>query len=343
MRPGAISRRRFVAGAGAVGVSATGLGLLVGCGRLPWQAAPAKVPRIGLLGQGSSGPSSRDSFFQGLHDLGYTEGQNLLVESRYAEAEVDRAPVLAAELVHLPVDVIVAGGARWILAAKQATSSTPIVMAFTSMDPIAEGLIASLARPGGNITGLTSNVQGAQLGAKRLELVREALPGIARVAVLWDEGDPVHVARWGEIQTAGPILGLQVQSLALRDPADLMGAFVAAAAEHAEALIVLTNTLTASRMRRPILDLVARSRLPAMYEDQDWVRDGALMAYGPSVPAMWYRAAYYVDRILKGTNPADLPIEQPMRFDFVVNLTTARKLGVTFPNEIMLQVTEVIQ
>jgi len=134
-----------------------------------------------------------------------------------------------------------------------------------------------------------------------------------------------------------------VQSLALRDPADLMGAFVAAAAEHAEALIVLTNTLTASRMRRPILDLVARSRLPAMYEDQDWVRDGALMAYGPSVPAMWYRAAYYVDRILKGTNPADLPIEQPMRFDFVVNLTTARKLGVTFPNEIMLQVTEVIQ
>jgi putative ABC transport system substrate-binding protein len=122
-----------------------------------------------------------------------------------------------------------------------------------------------------------------------------------------------------------------------------MGAFVAAAAEHAEALVVLTNTLTASRMRRPILDLVARSRLPAMYEDQDWVRDGALMAYGPSVPAMWYRAAYYVDRILKGANPADLPIEQPMRFDFVVNLTTARKLGVTFPNEIMLQVTEVIQ
>jgi putative tryptophan/tyrosine transport system substrate-binding protein len=161
--------------------------------------------------------------------------------------------------------------------------------------------------------------------------------------VLWDAGDPVHVVRWVEIQAAGPLLGLQVQSLALDDPADLTGAFEAAAREHAEALIVLTNTRTASGMRGPILDLVARSRLPAMYEDQDWVRDGGLIAYGPSVPSMWYRAAYYVDRILKGAKPADLPVEQPTIFDFVVNLKTAQALGLTFPNEIMLQVTEVIQ
>jgi putative ABC transport system substrate-binding protein len=266
-----------------------------------------------------------------------------LVESRYTEAQADLLPALAAELVRLPADVLVVEGGRAIVAAKNTTTSTPIVMGYTSIDPVAEGLIASLARPGGNITGLTSNVQGAQFGAKRLELVRQALPGIARVAVLWDEGDPVHVARWGEIQAAGPILGLHVQSLALHDPADLPGAFDAAATERAEALIVLTNTLTASRMRGAILDLVTRSRLPAMYEDQDWVRDGGLMAYGPSVSAMWYRAAYYVDRILKGAKPADLPVEQPTTFDFVVNLKTAQVLGLTFPPEIMLQVTEVLQ
>jgi putative tryptophan/tyrosine transport system substrate-binding protein len=332
-----LSRRQVVAGAGAAS-----LGLLAGCGRWPWQAPP-KVPRIGLLSNGSAGPSSRDRLFEGLRDLGYLEGQNLLVEARYTEAQADLLPALAAELVQLPVDVIVVEGARAILAAKNATTSTPIVMGYTSIDPAAEGLIASLARPEGNITGLTSNVQGAQFGAKRLELVRDTLPGIARVAVLWDEGDPVHVVRWGEIQAAAPILGLQVQSLALDDPADLTGAFEAAARGHAEALIVLTNTRTASRMRGPILDLVARSRLPAMYEDQDWVRDGGLMAYGPSVPAMWYRAAYYVDRILKGAKPADLPVEQPTTFDFVVNLKTAAAFGITFPNEIMLQVTEVIQ
>ena len=218
-----VGRRQFVVGAGAAGA-----GLLAGCGRLPWQAPP-KVPRIGLLSQGSAGPSSRDSLFEGLRDLGYLEGQSLLVEARYTEAQADLLPALAAELVQLSVDVLVVEGGRAILAAKNATTSTPIVMGYTSIDPVAEGLIASLARPGGNITGLTSNVQGAQFGAKRLELVWDALPGIARVAVLWDEGDPVHLTRWGEIQAAGQLLGLQVQSLALHDPADLTGAFEVAA------------------------------------------------------------------------------------------------------------------
>jgi putative tryptophan/tyrosine transport system substrate-binding protein len=333
-----LSRRQLVLGAGAAG-----LGLVAGCGRWPGQAEPPKVPRVGLLGNGSAGNSSSDRLFDGLRDLGYVEGQNLHVEPRYTEGQVDLLPTLAAELVQRPVDVIVVQGAFAILAAKNATTSTPIVMGYTSIDPVAEGLIASLARPGGNITGLTANVQGAQFGAKRLELVREALPGIAHVAVLWDAGDPAHIARWGEIQAAGPILGLEVQSLALHESADLTGAFEAAAREHAEALIVLTNSRTASVIRRPILDLVASSRLPAIYEDRDWVRDGGLIAYGPSVPAMWYRAAYYIDRILKGTRPSDLPVEQPTVFDLVVNLKTAQTLGITFPNEIMLQVTEVIQ
>jgi putative tryptophan/tyrosine transport system substrate-binding protein len=199
-----------------------------------------------------------------------------------------------------------------------------------------------LARPGGNVTGVTATVRGAQLGAKRLELLRDALTGLTRVGVLWDEADPVHIARWGEIRAAGGTLGLDTRSLGVRGPDDGAAALEAAANEHIDALIVLHNALTQGQ-RATIVDGTARSHLPAMYEYREWASVGGLMSYGPSVGAMWYRAAQYVDKILKGAKPADLPVEQPMTFEFVVNLKTAEALGITFPNEIMLQLTEVIQ
>jgi putative ABC transport system substrate-binding protein len=330
-----LSRRQFMLGAGAAS-----LGLVAGCGRLPWQGEPqapvqARVPRIGLLGQSSAGSlSTRDALFQGLHDLGYVDGQNIMIESRLA-------PELAADLVQLAVDVIVVDGGRAVLAARRATDTIPIVIGFSAIDPVGEGLVASLARPGGNVTGVTATVRGAELGAKRLELLRDALTEFTRVGVLWDEADPVHIARWDEIRAAGATLGLDTRSLGVRGPDDVAAALEAAANEHVEALVVLHNALTQGK-RATIVDGTARSHLPAMYEYGEWASSGGLMSYGPSVGAMWYRAAYYVDRILKGAKPVDLPIEQPMRFDFVVNLKTAQALGISFPNEIMLQVTEVI-
>jgi putative tryptophan/tyrosine transport system substrate-binding protein len=327
-----LARRRFVQGAGVAG-----LALLAGCGRLLGTAQPqAKVPRIGLLGQSSSGPAStRDGFFQGLHDLGYVDGQNVLVETRLA-------PELAAELVGLSVDVIVADGGRAVLAAKNATDAIPIVIGFSAVDPVAQGLIASLARPGGNVTGVTANVQGSQFGAKRLELLRDALRRLTRVGVLWDEGDPITIARWGEIRAAGEVLGLETQSLAVRGPDDVAAALEAAARAPVDALIVLHNALTQDR-RPTIVDLAASSRLPAMYEYREWASAGGLMSYGPSVGAMWYRAAQYVDKILKGAKAAELPVEQPREFDFVVNLRTAQALGLTIPQHVLLQATEIIQ
>ncbi|HEY7062575.1 MAG TPA: ABC transporter substrate-binding protein [Chloroflexota bacterium] len=338
-----ISRRRFVQGAGVAG-----LGLLAACGQLPGQAAPqapaqAQVPRIGYLGQGSSEPSpTRDVFFQSLRDLGYVDGQNIRIESRFTETQFERAPELAAELVGLPVDVLVVGGGRAVLAARRATDTIPIVMGFSSVDPVAEGLIASLARPGGNVTGVTASVQGAQFGAKRLELLRDALNGLTRVGVVWDEGDPITIARWGETRAAGETLGLQTLSLAVRGPDDVVAALEAAASEHLDALIVVHNALTGDR-RPMIIDRAARSRLPAMYEYREWVSTGGLMAYGPSRSAIWYRAAQYVDKILKGAKPADLPVEQPREFDFVINLKTAQALGLTIPQHVLLQATEIIQ
>jgi putative ABC transport system substrate-binding protein len=330
------TRRQFVQGAGVVG-----FGLLAGCGRLPFQAQPqaqvqTKVPRVGLLGQSSTGPSSpRDAFFQGLRDSGYVDGQNILIETRLA-------PELATELVRLPVDVIVADGGRAVLAARKVTDTIPIVIGFSSIDPAAEGVIASLARPGGNVTGVTASVQGAQLGAKRLELLRDALTGLTRVGALWDESDPVHVARWSEIRAAGETLGLETQSLVVRGPDDVAAALGAAAREHVDALIVLHNALTQNR-RPMILDHAARSRLPAMYEYREWASTGGLMSYGPSIGAMWYRAAEYVDKILKGAKTADLPVEQPREFEFVINFQTAEALGLAIPQHVLLQATEVIQ
>jgi putative ABC transport system substrate-binding protein len=279
--------------------------------------------------------STRDAFFQGLHDSGYVEGQNIAIESR-------PAPELAPELVQLPVDVIVVDGGRAALAARKATDSIPIVIGFSAIDPVGEGLIASLARPGGNVTGVTANVQGAQLGAKRFELLRDALTKFARVGILWDETDPVHIARWDEIRGAGGTLELDSRSLAVRGPGDVAAALEAATNERVDALIVLHNALTQSQ-RATIVDGAARGHLPAMYEYREWPAAGGLMSYGPSVGAMWYRAAQYVDKILKGAKPADLPVEQPMLFEFVINLKTAQALGLTIPQHVLIQATEILQ
>jgi putative tryptophan/tyrosine transport system substrate-binding protein len=330
-----LSRRAFVAGA-------AGLGLVAGCGRLPWQAeAPAKVPRIGVLAFVTADPSAADNaaFRQGLRDLGYSEGQNITLEWRSPGDRRDQLPALTAELIGLPVDVIVAQGFAATEAAKQASTTIPIVMAF-STDPVRVGQVASLARPGGNLTGLATLT--GQLVGKRLELLRDTVPGLARVAML---GNPAVVERafeFEETAAAAQALGLGLQSVELRSGRDLESAFASILQGRAEALVVQGNVVT-NNHRPEIGDFATAHRLPTMTTRRAFVEDGSLLSYGPDFLEMNRRAAYYVDRILRGTKPADLPVEQPMRFEFVVNMKTAQALGITFPNEIMLQVTEVIQ
>ena len=329
------SRRQVVQGAGAVG-----LGLLVGCGRWPGQVEPpAKVPRIGWLSFDPAVQSiaRQESFRQGLREFGH--GEQILIESRYADGLPARLPALAAELVQLPVDILVTAGGPTALAAHAATSTVPIVMVF-ERDPVAEGLVASLARPGGNLTGLT--VFSRQLGPKRLELLHEALPGVTRVAYLWDRA--VSTEATTSLQIAeGPAqaLGLQLQSLEIREPSDLDAAFEAASREHAEAVSAVSPIASGQRAR--VIALAAHYRLPAMYNTAEFVREGGLMSYALDRVAHYRRAAYYVDRILKGTKPADLPIEQPREFEFVINLKTAQALGLTIPQHVLIQATEVIQ
>jgi putative ABC transport system substrate-binding protein len=330
-----ISRRQFALGAGV-----TGFGLLAGCGRLPFQQdAPPKVYRIGFLSGAVSASSAEfEAFRQTLRALGYVEGHNLVLESRFNERD-DQLPALAADLVRLPVDIIVGSGTPANQAAKDATGTIPIVIA-ASGDPVKTGLVASYAHPGGNLTGFSALTQG--LSGKRLQLLTEAIPGVSRVAVLGNPANPVVALTLSEMPAAAHTLGVGLQVLEVQDPGDFEGAFETAAREGAEALITELDTMI-SNYRTPIVELAAKHRLPAMYPIADFARAGGLMAYGVTLPDLYRRAAGFVDKILKGTRPADIPIEQPMTFDFVVNLKTAQALGITFPNEIMLQVTEVIQ
>jgi putative tryptophan/tyrosine transport system substrate-binding protein len=292
------------------------------------------VPRIGWLGSGfppSDADRQRSPFLQGLRELGWVEGQNIAMEWRYAEENADRLPALAAELVQLRVDVIVAGDSGAQNPARQATSTIPIVMMIS-----ADHYVASLARPGGNITGLT-NIS-PELAGKRLELLKEAVPGMARLAVL----GPPNQRSWPETAVAARALGLQLHTLQIERPDEYEQAFAAATRERAEALIVLPSPST-NRYRRQIVNLAAQSRLPAMYALKEYVEVGGLMAYGPSIPALSRRAATYVHKILQGAKPADLPVEQPMRFEFVINLKTAQTLGLTLPPHLLFFADEVIQ
>jgi len=300
---------------------------------------PAKVLRIGYLTARSGGSHLDDAFRQGLRDLGYTEGENIAILHRSSEGLSERLPDLAAELVRLKVDVIVAATTPAVQAAQQATKTIPIVMA-VSGDPVESGFVASLAQPGGHITGLS--LQTPELSARQLELLKEAVPRVSRVAVLWNMPGPLGARTWTGMGRAARALGVQLQSLEVGGPDDLGRSFQAATRRRAGALLVLAGPVLHTHRTR-ILELAAESRLPAMYGLTEYAKAGGLMAYAPNLPYMYRRAATYVDKILKGAKPADLPVEQPTRFELVINLKTAKALGLTFPPSILIRADQVIQ
>jgi putative ABC transport system substrate-binding protein len=274
-----------------------------------------------------------------LRALGYVEGESIVLEWRGTPGGPDRLRGLAKELVELNVDVILATAFVSARAAKDVTSTIPIVVGATN-DPVESGLVSSLARPGGNVTGLS--LVAPQLSAKRLELLKQAVPYPTRAAVLAYPSGATVERDWRETESAGQTLGLQVQRLEVDSPDAFGAAFETAMQEGAHALVVLPTALFGREAKR-IVELAATHRLPAMYENRTFAEIGGLMSYGANPVTVFRRAAYYIDRILKGAKPSDLPVEQPMTFEFVVNLKTARELGLTFPNEIMLQVTEVVE
>jgi putative ABC transport system substrate-binding protein len=304
---------------------------------------PAKVFRVGILGTfpptTPEGSRLQGAFLEGLRELGYMEGRNLVIERRYAEGNEDRLPELAAELVRLKLDVIVAMGGSPPYAAKGATSTIPIV--FTNNgDPVGSGLVASLARPGGNVTGLSLTTP--ELLGKRLQLLKETVPGVSRVAVLSNPTSPMHALSLREAEVAARALHVQVQIVEARAPGELAGAFSAATKGSAGALVVLGGPLY-MRERTRIAELAAKSRLPVMAAQREYAEAGSLLAYGANLRESHRRAAAYVDKILKGAKPGDLPIEEPTKFELVVNLKTARALGLTIPPTVLARADEVIQ
>jgi putative ABC transport system substrate-binding protein len=292
-----------------------------------------------LTGSAPGRPQAEEAFHQGLREAGYIEGQNLVIEYRRAEDDIGRLPGQAAELVALSVDLIFAPNTPAIVAAQQATRTIPIVMAVAA-DPIGSGFIDSLAHPGGNITGTTQSA--SQLAAKRLELLKAVVPMAERMMVLWNPADVATPRQWAETQDAAALLGVQLQSLEVVDLNRLDTALDAVDVHSVDALVALSDR-TVMNNRGRIVDFSASSRLPAMYTERDFVDAGGLMSYGPSFAGLWRRAAYYVDRILKGAKPADLPVEQPREFDFIINLKSAQRLGLTIPRHVLLQATEIIQ
>jgi len=301
----------------------------------------AKVPRIGFLSALSPDgvPAWLETFRQGLRDLGYVEGKNIVIEWRYAEGKLNRLPSLANELVSLKVDVIVSGGPAVTRAAKEATSTIPIVMGFDN-DPVGSGFVASLARPGGNITGLSNFAP--EMSGKRLELLKEIVPKLSRVAVLGESTQPGNAQILKETELAAGTFGVQLQSLDVRGPKDIETAFQAASKGRAGAVLVLSSPVATS-YRTQLADLAVKSRLPAIYSQRENAEAGGLMYYGVHTPDLFRRAATYVDKILKGAKPADLPVEQPTKFEFVVNLKTAKQIGLTIPPNVLARADKVIK
>ncbi len=307
---------------------------------------PAKVPRIGYLsGLPRSAPmfqQNRRAFLQGMREYGYIEGQTIAVEWRFAEGRPERLPDLAAELVRLKVNLIVAEATPAARAAKEATSTIPIVIP-DAADAVGSGLVASLARPGRNVTGLS--FLGPELVGKRLQLLKDVVPGMTRVAVLWHPdlyGEGTVKIMSEETEAATRALGVRLQRVEARSPNDLVGAFGAMTAGRAGALLLWTSPMFFAERRR-IVDLAAKNRLPSVYPWREAVDAGGLMGYGPPIPDLFRRAAVFVDKILKGAKPADLPVEQPTRFELVINLKTAKALGLTFPPSILVRADQVIQ
>ena len=305
---------------------------------LPAEAQTKKVPRIGFLSPFIGSASEfHEAFRQGLRDLGYVDGQNIAIESRSSEGRDDRLPDLAAELVRLKVDVIVTTGPVAVRAAKEATGTIPIVMGAVG-DAIEFGFVASLARPGGNITG--SSWLNTELSAKRLELLKETLPKVARVAALWDQATGAAYLR--PVEEAARSLALQLHALEVRSPNDFDSAFERAKKAGAGGLVIVPSPVFNAHRTR-LVELAAKSRLPAMYFRREFVDAGGLMAYGPSFNDLYRRAATYVDKLLKGAKPAELPVEQPTKFELIINLKAAKQIGLTIPPNVLARADKVIK
>jgi putative ABC transport system substrate-binding protein len=304
--------------------------------------SPEKVPRVGFLGPRtrSNDAGFLDAFLQGLRDLGWVEGKTIVIEYRWAEGKSDRLPDLAAELVRLKVDVILAGSGAVAVAVKNATETIPIVMA-TAGDPVGLGLVTSLARPGGNVTGLSFSV-GTDIVGKWLELLKETVPKARRVAVLSNPANPSQALAIENVIVAARAVGVQLQLLEARGPNQFDNAFAAMARERAEALLVVLDPFFGFHRSR-LSALAAKSRIPAMYGSREYAEAGGLMSYGANFRHNFHRSATYVDKILKGAKPADLPIEQPVKFELVINLKTAKLLGLTIPPSLLLRADQVIE
>ncbi len=302
-----------------------------------------KVPRVGYLSPGSSSDPARrrrfEAFRQGLRELGYVEGQNIAIESRWAEGKYDRYSALAADLVRLKVDVIVAVGGRATQDAQQATRTIPIVMSVV-IDPVGSGLVASLARPGGNVTGLT--IMASDLIGKQLELLKEVVPKVSRVALLWNPANPGSAPQLRQAEAAARALGVRLQPLEARGPQEIDSAFAAMTRERAGALLILPDAIFGNQ-RRQIAELAAKRRLPSLLGVGEYAEAGGLMTYSANNLDLERRAATFVDKILKGAKPADLPVEQPAKFELVINLRTAKAIGLTIPQSLLRRADEVIQ
>ena len=302
---------------------------------------PTQVPRIGHLAAASlSAVAARtEAFRQGLRELGYVEAKNIVIESRWAEGKTERLPELAAELVLLKVDVIVTGGPSVNRFAKQATVTIPIVLAFDN-DPVGNGFAASLARPGGNITGLST--QYPEISGKQLELLKEIVPRFSRVAVLGNSTQPGNPQALREVETDAKAFGVKLQYLDVLGPKDIETAFREASKGHADAVLVLASQLVTSHPKQ-FAELAAKNRLPAIYWSPEFVEAGGLMAYSVSITDLFRSAATYVDKILKGAKPADLPVQQPTKFEFIINLKAAKKIGLTIPPNVLARADRVIR
>jgi len=302
---------------------------------------PARIPRIGILIPSSASLNSArvEAFRQRLREHGYVEGKNIVIEYQYAEGKLERLPDLATELLRLKVDVIVTAAGPAISAAKKASATIPIVFA-TAADPVGSGYVSSLARPGGNITGLS--LMAPDLDGKRLELLKEAFPKVARVAFLWNSGGIRGNLSLTEMEAVAKALGLKLQSLPVRSLDDFDSAFAQAKREGAQALITSVNPLIGNQQGQ-VLDFAAKNRLPAMYPFSEFVEAGGLMSYGPNITDHWRRAADFVDKILKGTKPAELPVDQPKKFEFIINLNAAKQIGLTIPPSVLARADRVIK
>ncbi len=305
------------------------------------QQPAAKVPRIGFLGNSTAELEANlvGPFRDGLRALGYEEGRNIVIEYRWAEGKYERFPALIAELIALKVDVIVTAGTPASLAVKKATTSIPLVMVAVG-EPVATGLVASLGRPGGNITGLTS--MSSEMEGKRLELLKEVVPKISHVAVLWNAASPIQAIEEGEVRAAAQVLGMKMLSLGVRTQEEIEDALAVIVRERPGALLVLADRLFLHH-RTHIMDFAAQHRLPGVHAYRELVEAGGLMSYGPSYADMHRRAATYVDKILKGAKPADLPVERPVKFELVVNLKAAKEIGLTIPPTLLGRADQVIE